>query len=71
MMRKNQLAKIINSRWLNKLSDESLGEKLDIHLRPVKCDWLITVDNCISFRRRPHHQRQCELFVKTTVKTMS
>jgi hypothetical protein len=37
-----QLAKIINSRWLNKLSDESLREKLDTHLRPVNCDRLIT-----------------------------
>ena len=36
-----QLAKIINSRWLNKLSDESLREKLDTHLRPVNCDRLI------------------------------
>ena len=38
----DQLAKIINSRWLNKLSDESLHEKLDAHLRPANCDRLIT-----------------------------
>jgi hypothetical protein len=35
-----QLAKIINSRWLNKLSDESLREKLDTH--SLNCDRLIT-----------------------------
>ena len=38
----DQLAKIINSRWLNKLKDESLREKLDAHLRPANCDRLIT-----------------------------
>ena len=38
----DQLAKIINSRWLNKLNDESLREKLDAHLRPANCDHLIT-----------------------------
>ena len=38
----DQLAKIINSRWLNKLNDESLREKLDAHLRPANCDRLIT-----------------------------
>ena len=38
----DQLAKIINSRWLNKLNDESLREKLNAHLRPANCDRLIT-----------------------------
>ena len=34
----DQLAKIINSRWLNKLNDESLREKLDAH-----CDLLTAI----------------------------
>ena len=38
----DQLAKIINSRWLNKLNDDSLREKLGAHLRPANCDRLIT-----------------------------
>ena len=38
----DQLAKIINSPWLNKLNDESLREELDAHLRPANCDRLIT-----------------------------
>lgn len=37
-----QLAKIINLRWLNKLNEEQLRQKLDKHLRPVNCERLIT-----------------------------
>ena len=37
-----QLAKIINSRPLTKLRDESLREKLYSQLRPINCDGLIT-----------------------------
>ena len=38
----SELAKIINSRRLTKLRDESLREKLYSQLRPINCDGLIT-----------------------------
>ena len=37
-----QLAKIIDSRWLNKLAEETLREKLDTYVRPVNCEHLVT-----------------------------
>ena len=36
------LAKIVNLRWLNKLDETNLKEKLDKYLRLINCDRLIT-----------------------------
>lgn len=38
----DKLAKIINSRWLNKLNEDQLKEKAEKYLRPINCDQLIT-----------------------------
>ena len=37
-----KLAKIVENRWLNKLSDGQLKEKTEKYLRPANCDNFIT-----------------------------
>ncbi|KAK2561863.1 hypothetical protein P5673_015256 [Acropora cervicornis] len=37
-----KLAKIVENRWLNKLSDGELKEKTEKYLRPANCDNFIT-----------------------------
>jgi hypothetical protein len=37
----DKLAQIVNKRWLNKLGDDQLKDKLDKHLRPVNCEQVL------------------------------
>ena len=51
-----KLAKIVENRWLNKLSDGQLKEKMEKYLRPANCDNFITPKVHLEIWERLDHQ---------------
>ena len=65
-----KLAKIVENRWLNKLSDGQLKEKTEKYLRPANCDNFITPKVNPEIWERPDRQtRRRDLKLSTLQST--